>query len=178
MATQRQNKISVDVAADYNSADSLSFAGLVCIQDQQSNSPTINTNQISKQDTEFEFGRTRPDLAATDQIKYFPADLSISDDRIRPEALLLQSKQSHVITWSSQGSLPATRSSSRRSADNTCSMKVSDKPNHKVNNQANKKRTTESSSCGRKLFQSFFSPCRQCRSITPTVKAHIVPGKL
>lgn len=183
MATKLRNKISKDAAPDNSSAESLSFAGLVCIQDQQSQSPNINANWINKQDPEFEYGRTRPDLNATDPIKYFPADLLMSDDKIQPEAFLLQSKRSHLITQSSQDlllaqdSLPATRSSSRRSSDNRSCMKVSDKPNHMVNNQENK-HTAERSSFGRKLFQTFLSPCKQCRSITPTVKAHTVPSQI
>lgn len=182
METKLRNKISKDAAADNSSAESLSFAGLVCIQDQQSQSPNISANQINKQDPEFEFGRTRPDLNATDPIKYFPADLLISDDKIQPEAFLLQSKRSHLITQSSQDlllaqdSLPATRSSSRRSSANTSGMKVSDKPNHMVNNQENR-HTAERSSFGRRLFQTFLSPCRQCHAITPTVKAHTVPSQ-
>ncbi|KAM3700356.1 hypothetical protein ACB098_05G090100 [Castanea mollissima] len=153
------------------SAESLSFAGLVCIQDQQSQSPNISANQINKQDPEFEFGRSRPDLNATDPIKYFPADLLMSDDKIQPEAFLLQSKRFHLITQSSQDLF------SRRSSDNTSCMKVSDKPNHMVNNQENK-HTAERSSFGRKLFQTFLSPCKQCRAITPTVKVHTVPSQI
>ena len=182
MATKLRNKISKDAAAENSSAESLSFAGLVCIQDQQSQSPNISAKKINKQDPEFEFGRTRPDLNATDPIKYFPADLLISDDKIQPEAFLLQSKRSYLITQSSQDlllaqdSLPATHSSSRRSNANTSGMKVSDKPNHMVNNQENR-HTAERSSFGRKLFQTFLSPCRQCHAITPTVKAHTVPSQ-
>lgn len=176
MATKLRNKISKDAAAENSSAESLSFAGLVCIQDQQSQSPNISAKKINKQDPEFEFGRTRPDLNATDPIKYFPADLLISDDKIQPEAFLLQSKRSHLITQSSQDSLPATRSSSRRSSANTSGMKVSDKPNHMVNNQENR-HTAERSSFGRRLFQTFLSPCRQCHAITPTVKVHTVPSQ-
>lgn len=183
METKLRNKISKDAAADNSSAESLSFAGLVCIQDQQSQSPNISANRIHKQDPEFEFGRTRPDLNATDPIKYFPADLLISDDKIQPEAFLLQSKRSHLITQSSQDvllaqdSLPATRSSSRRSSANTSGMKVSDKPNHMVNNHENR-HTAERPSFGRKIFQTFLSPCRQCRAITPTVKAHAIPSQI
>ncbi|KAK7837904.1 hypothetical protein CFP56_020598 [Quercus suber] len=183
METKLRNKISKDAAADNSWAESLSFAGLVCIQDQQSQSLNISANRINKQDPEFEFGRTRPDLNATDPIKYFPADLLISDDKIQPEAFLLQSKRSHLITQSSQDfllaqdSLPATHSSSRRSSANTSGMKVSENPNHMVNNQENR-HTAERLSFGRKLFQTFLSPWRQCHAITPTAKTHTVPSQI
>lgn len=166
MATHLQNKISVDVAADKGSADSLSFAGLICIQDQQSKStPIISTNQIKEDDPEFEFSHTRPHLTATDPIKYSPPDLLISNGR----------NESCVVTQSSRGSLPTTRGRSRRPGDNTGGMRVTFKPNHEVKIQANKERTAASSGFGRKLFQSFVSPCRQCRAITPTTKAHTAP---
>lgn len=161
MATHLQNKISVDVAADEGSADSLSFAGLICIQDQQSKStPIISTNQIKEDDPEFEFSHTRPHLTATDPIKYSPPDLL---------------NESCVVTQSSRGSLPTTRGHSRRPDDNTGGMRVTSKQNHEVRIQANKERTAASSGFGRKLFQSFVSPWRQCRAITPTTKVHTAP---
>ncbi|KAG2687654.1 hypothetical protein I3843_09G062500 [Carya illinoinensis] len=84
MATHLQNKISVDVAADNGSSDSLSFAGFVSIQDQQSKSPPdISAKQIKKTQ-KFEFCHTGPGVTATDSIKYSKADLLIpmrSDDR-------------------------------------------------------------------------------------------------
>lgn len=164
MATHLQNKISVDVAADKGSAESLSFAGLICIQDQQSKSPPIiSTNHIKKDDQEFEFSHTRPHLTATDPIKYSPPDLLVSNGR----------NESCIVTQSPRGSLPATRGRSRRPGG----MKVTFKQNDEVRIQANKERTVASSGFGRKLFQSFVSPCRQCRAITPTAKAHTAPGE-
>lgn len=77
MATHLQNKISVDVAADNGSSDSLSFAGFVSIQDQQSKSPPdISAKQIKKTQ-KFEFCHTGPGVTATDSIKYSKADLLI-----------------------------------------------------------------------------------------------------
>lgn len=155
MATHLQNKISVDVAADEGSADSLSFAGLICIQDQQSKLPPI----IKEDDPEFEFSHTRPHLTASDSIKYSP-----------PDDLLVSNGRNES---SSRGSSPATRGYSRRPDG----MKIKFKPNHEVRIQANTERTAASSGFGRKLFQSFFSPCRQCHAITPTAKAHTAPGE-
>ncbi|KAB2007439.1 hypothetical protein ES319_D10G030400v1 [Gossypium barbadense] len=55
MGTHKQNRISMDVAADNTSLDSLSFAGLVCIQDQQSKPPPHTAYHSNKDDQEFEF---------------------------------------------------------------------------------------------------------------------------
>lgn len=45
----------MDAAADTTSLDSLSFAGLVCIQDQQSKPPPNRAYPSTKDDREFEF---------------------------------------------------------------------------------------------------------------------------
>lgn len=82
-----------------------------------------------------------------------------------------------TTTPSSQGLLPATNRSSQRSDDREGGMSISDKPNHKVRNKAKKECTAASSSFGLKLFQSFLSPCRQCQTDTPTVKARTAPGE-
>ena len=77
MATHLQNKISVDVAANKGSANSLSFAGLICIQDQQSKLPPI----IKEDDPEFEFSHTRPHLTDL-MISWSP----MAGMNLRPEA--------------------------------------------------------------------------------------------
>jgi hypothetical protein len=151
MATHLQNNISVDVAAGKGSDDSLSFAGLICIQDQQSKLPPI----IKEDDPEFEFSHTRPHLTASDSIKYSPPDDQLVSNGWNES--------------SSRGSSLATCGRSRRPGG----MKVTFKQNHEVRIQVNKERTAASSGFGWKLLQSFFSPCRQCpaNAITPTAKS-------
>lgn len=95
-----QNKISVNVAADNSSLDSLSFAGLVCIQDQQMKLPPNN----AKHDREFKFNPPTPDKTAPDQLSQSPADILISNGQLLPHTLLLQARQSQIASRTSSSS--------------------------------------------------------------------------
>ncbi|PON61382.1 hypothetical protein TorRG33x02_282060 [Trema orientale] len=171
MAKRLQNKSSFDVAADASSLESLSFSGFLCIQDQKLKSPPTNSQQIHKQDLEFEFSQSKQESTTTDPSKYSPADLLISNDKILPQAFLLQSKQHPQMNKPRRkGSSPATFIDSERSSDRTGAKEESNKKKREQ-----KEHSTSGSAFGWKLFKSFASPCRECKAATPTVKARTIP---
>ncbi|KAF2303303.1 hypothetical protein GH714_016490 [Hevea brasiliensis] len=167
MATHLQNEISMDVAADSNSCESLSFSGFLSVQDLGLKSPqTDGIIQIRKQNQGFEFSHIA-DSAAQTLNKNCPADISISGGQLQLQAFLYQSKQVNH----KPGSKGATRCNNER-----LNRKVSDNPNHKDRNQAKMKHTPASNlSFGQKIFQSFVSPCRECHAHKPSIKAHTAP---
>lgn len=181
MENRLQNKISVDVAADARSLDSLSFAGLVCIQDQQWKSASTDTaNQIQKEDSEFEFSQSRPTFkTATAPTNDFPSNLLISDGQLLSQTSLSQSKQHYAINQQHyRGSVPATRNISKRSSCKTgVDTEVSDRQYQEQRNQVKKEQTASKSCFGQKVFESFLSPCRECQAADSTVKAHKLRGE-
>ncbi|KAK9267118.1 hypothetical protein L1049_010609 [Liquidambar formosana] len=187
MATHQAKKVSLDVAADNSSDDSFSFAGLLCIQDQNSKFhsglvnplPTLtDASQIQKQDTEFAFGHATPGLATNDPNKNSPADQLFFKGELLPQVFPFQSKQSQVTSHNScNNTLPATRSISKRSGDNDsgCQDSATRNPNTEVRNQAKKKHSAERPSFGWRIFSSLVSPCRECHAVEPSMKEHTVP---
>ncbi|WRX26385.1 hypothetical protein QQP08_018872 [Theobroma cacao] len=173
MGTHMQNKISMDVAADSSSLNSLSFSGLVCIQDQQSKSPPNRAYQNNKDDQEFEFvSGTSPH-----NLKNSHPDMVISDSHLLPLEFLLKSGQSQAAKKPGNKQLrPASPGSSKMPIGNHANhSKDSHRSNRKVINQVKKGSTSSRSWFGQKLFQSFVSPCRECHAVRPTMKAHTVP---
>ncbi|KAA8515227.1 hypothetical protein F0562_018543 [Nyssa sinensis] len=178
MATTMPKKMCLDVAADMGSADSLSFAGLVCVQDQHLKSqprhvlplpPGKNATRIQIQDPEFELGQSTPGSTANSPDKNSLADLLFSNGQLLPQGVPFQSNHSPVSKHVSfTDSSPTTRSSSKRSSDNESG------PNKASRNQTNKDRTTASQSFGQKIFRSFATPCRNCRALepSPSLKVH------
>uniref|UniRef100_A0A5B7AJ65 Uncharacterized protein n=1 Tax=Davidia involucrata TaxID=16924 RepID=A0A5B7AJ65_DAVIN len=181
-------KMSLDVAADISSGDSLSFAGFVCINDQHLKSqsgqavlpPTKNAPGIQKQDPEFEFGHATLGSTANGPNKDSPADL-FSNGQLLPQALPFQLKHSQVsrhVTFKDLS--PPTHSSSRRSSNNESGLnKAAREPNSEVRNQANKKRADASQWFGQKIFRSFANPCRNCRALepSPSMKVHTLAAR-
>ncbi|GMN50760.1 hypothetical protein TIFTF001_019919 [Ficus carica] len=170
MASLPQSKRSFDSAeADYSSPESISFAGLLCIQDQKLNSPPTHNHRIREQDQDFAFSQTRQDLTAADPSKYTPADLLISNGKLVPQALVFQPKQRPKHNQPRRkGSSPATLTASKRSGDKTDAREVSDKQKQK-RNLVKEKNTTSRSGLGWKLFKSFASPCQECKAVKPAV---------
>lgn len=152
-----QNRISMDFNAtdDSSSLDSLSFAGLVCIQDQQSKSPTKRPNRNVDNDfavdQEFEFvsGTSLQDLNNNNKNPHQCHDMIISSNstHLLPLELLLKSAESQAANSNREEESHDKRS--KTSANSRSSL-----------------------SFGQKLFQSFVSPCRECQTASPTVKAH------
>ena len=178
MASRLQNKISVDVAADKSSADSFSFAGLVCVQDQQAKSldslQCNKPNHIQKQSSDFEFS-TIEESFVTDPIKQRPADLLISNGQIVSQPIKCQSTQ-HMVTKQQRkrSSARATRASRKSSTDNTSGRQASDKPNPEFSPEFSgqkKEHSVSSSWFGQKIFKSFFFPCKESQAVKPTLRS-------
>lgn len=174
MENRLQNKISVDVAADTTSLDSLSFAGLVCIQDQQKQSPPNNTaKQIHEQDPEFEFSQSITHSTTTSPTTDPPPDLFISKGQLLPQPHLFQTKQYQAINQQhGKGSVPATRARTNRSTGTEVPGKQYQEQRKQV-----KEHTAPKLWFGRKLLKSFVSPCRECQVTDSTVKAHKLRGQ-
>ncbi|KAL1334160.1 hypothetical protein HN51_063051 [Arachis hypogaea] len=175
MSAWQGNMLTSHVAADNVSPDSLSFSGLVSIQGQ-SMLPSPNHAkyyQESKQNPEFEFSSTKPDLNSTvDTIKIIPADLLISNGQLQPQAF---SSQSLIRNQSSSlGSLLATHSSSKKSSGKTGSVMK----HQEQHSKASRHKTNESTARRRfgQKMKCFLSPCRDSQAIKPTVaKAQTIP---
>lgn len=177
MGTHMQNKISMDVAADSSSpdSDSLSFAGLVCIQDQQSKSSTERVYLNNKDDQEFEFVSGTPSTSPHSLKKNCHPDMIIPNSHL-PLKFLLKSAQATNKPCYKQSGASSLGSSRNTPIDNHADhTKVSHKSNQEGKNQVRKNQTATRPSFGQKLFQSFVSPCRECRAVKPTVKAHVAP---
>ncbi|KAG4971455.1 hypothetical protein JHK85_037876 [Glycine max] len=153
------NKLTSHVADDSisYSLDSLSFSGLVCIQDHQPKLPS-------------------PNRAKHYQIT--PADQLISNGRLQPQALAIQTNQSLLTNLpSSSSSLLATRSSSKMPSGRTDSKMKYHEQLNKASKHTNKKSTVTRTGFGQKM-KSFLSPCRECQTIKQgAVKAQTVPGE-
>ncbi|MED6183730.1 hypothetical protein PIB30_040364 [Stylosanthes scabra] len=175
MASRQGNIHTSYVAADSVSPDSLSFSGLVSIQGQAM-LPSPNHAkyyQESKQNPEFEFSSTKPDLSSTvDAINITPADLLISNGQLQPQALSSQSLTRNQS--SSLGSLLATHNSSKKSSGKSGSVMKHQEQHSKASRHKNNESTTT-----RRLSQKmkcFLSPCRDSQAIKPTAaKAQTVP---
>lgn len=153
MGKGKQNKITVDLAADNSSLDSLSFAGLASIQDQPKRLPVKTT----KQDQDFEF-----DSTVRDPIRSSPADILISNGQLLPHAFLLQSK--------TQAEMAQTNS--KRS-----DQKSRGRPGYLSEANQGKRNKAKEKKVGFRVFQSFLSPCRTCHATEPTVRVKNIPGK-
>ncbi|GFS46345.1 hypothetical protein Acr_00g0101620 [Actinidia rufa] len=181
MATNRQKKPSSDAAADISSADSLSFQGLVCVQDQNPKRPQIGCVlplPPPKYNPDFVFGHSTPDSTAGNPNKICSADLLFSNGQLLPQAIQSDSNQSQVPGHvNSKDSLPITRRSRSNSSSNSCMRsndnefsfsKATKKPNDDVRNQANKNRDNGNRSFSQKIFKSLAAPCRGCHAIEPS----------
>ncbi|XVF87448.1 hypothetical protein PTKIN_Ptkin18bG0120800 [Pterospermum kingtungense] len=167
MGNHMQNKISMDIAADSSSLDSLSFSGLVCIQDQQSSKSPTKRPYHHNDDQEFEFVSSTS-LHSLNKNPH--PDMIISNSHLLPlEFLLKKSTQSHAGYKQSR---PPSLGSSKTPIDSRANnhTKASEKSNQEANGQVKTKQTAS-----RSWFQSFVSPCRECRAESPTVKAHAAP---
>lgn len=172
MATYLQNKISSDVAADNCSLDSLSFAGYLSIQDQQSTLSPLNRDRGSDKDKDrqLEVSTAAPHTIAHNLNKKPPTVTKISRSQLLPQAFLYQLKQSRATNEHDHKRLSPASGTRRRSTDSkNDSAKTSPRSNHQVRKKANREDTVSSSWFGQKLFQSFVSPCRECH-VKPTMK--------
>lgn len=142
--------MSPDLPADVASSESLSFAGLVCIQDQCSN-PVKEVAKLKKQEPEFEFKY----MAQCPNERYEEGEgLFPNGQHLSPEATAVLSNQPRVVKRMELEDFLSPTEGNRRRAE-----------------QMNKKPTARKS-FSQKLFQSFVKPCNNCRAVqtTPSVK--------
>ncbi|KAK3431382.1 hypothetical protein EUGRSUZ_E03256 [Eucalyptus grandis] len=168
MGTHLQNKISVNVAADNSSLDSLSFAGLVCIQDQQMKLPPNN----AKHDREFKFNPPTPDKTAPDQLSQSPADILISNGQLLPHTLLFQAQQSQIASRTYSRESPQETQKNNKDFDKKNKGYTEDihKADLGIKDQATKEYTSSSSRIGRRMRCVIF-PCRECHATNPIAKS-------
>lgn len=181
MYTMKGNKPPTKLVSDSISMDSLSFSGLVSIQDQQKNLPSPPKQakhfQVSKHDQEFEFTNPKVNLnSPVSPIKITPADQLISNGQLQlqPQAFAFETTQNLIVTpTSSSRSLLASHISSEMSSGKTgSSMKYHELG--KAKKHTNKQNTMKRTGFCQKIM-SFLSPCRECRTAKQgAVKAQTV----
>ncbi|KAK7246472.1 hypothetical protein RIF29_41340 [Crotalaria pallida] len=174
------NKFTSYAEDDSISPDSLSFSGLVCIQNQQPKLPSPNHakhhNQVSKNDPEFEFTSTKAYLnSAVNPIKTKPADMLISNGQLQlqPQAHAFQTNQS--LIRSAFRPSPATRNIRKMSSGKTGRANGSHEKHDKASQSTDMESTAKRAQLGQKM-KCFISPCRNSKAITPgAVKAQTAP---
>lgn len=141
--------MSLDVAADVTSVNSLSFAGMVCIQNQHVMPQMKHVHPLAhdnKASSEFEFGFAIPENV------YSP---NISTGQLQKQANVLAPNQPKAGKQRNNG-----RSDIKEPSQDRCTRKA----NTRVKNGTDEKQT----STKKKIFKSFATPCRDCRAIEPT----------
>ncbi|XP_073225223.1 uncharacterized protein [Cicer arietinum] len=179
MDTRKGNKLPSKLVSDSISMDSLSFSGLVSIQDQQPKFPSPPNHakhyQVNKHDPEFEFTNSKANLnSVVNLIKLTPADQLISNGQLQPQAFAFQTTPSLIPNPpGSSRPLLANHINSEMSSRKTGStMKYHELG--KASKHTNKQSTTARTGFGQKM-KSFLSPCKECRTIKPdAVKAQTV----
>ncbi|KAH6773684.1 hypothetical protein C2S51_012088 [Perilla frutescens var. frutescens] len=155
-----------DVAADSPSSESLSFAGLICVQDKK------GSTKVQKEDLEFESNRSNASSKTGSPNKTFPADKLISNDHLATTIYTSPHQASKQIPLENFLQIPGNRrESDMKQTKHKCNSR---KQISQVKRITNEKHTAGERSFGQKLFSSFATPCRDCRSSqpTPSIKQH------
>ncbi|KAG8385527.1 hypothetical protein BUALT_Bualt03G0054500 [Buddleja alternifolia] len=150
-------KMCPDVTADIASSESLSFAGLICISQSDHSLPTTLAKEcpkLQKQEPEFEFSSSKTNSTINSPKNNFQADNKLFS--IPHLGTTISSNQHQV---SKQNGLKDLKQSDLRSSNR--------KQNFEVKRRANEKPTARKS-FGQRLFSSFATPCRDCRTIEAT----------
>lgn len=178
MGTLQGKKLGSEAAAESESisADSLSFAGLVSMQDQQPNPPKQHYQYqvVSKEEPDFEFSTAKAELnnSAANPFKTTPADMLISNGKIKPHANAnanaFQPNRPFITN-----NPPISLRSLLAIEFEHISGKMASGQTVKARDHKNKGRTW----FGQKMLRSFISPCRKCQAIQPgSVKGQTVPA--
>ncbi|CAL1398017.1 unnamed protein product [Linum trigynum] len=150
MAPLRRNKVALDAAADSESRKSLSFAGLLSIQDQQPGNQDCQMNKKTTKkkqlDEEFEFSTVGEPAGGGRNPSNVPVSISAGTATQKPAAV-------DIVLICSDKKPPPQKS-------NTNERKVGEK---------NKKKR----SSGRSVFRSFLSPCQDCRTQNSVVQVAV-----
>ncbi|CAL0313481.1 unnamed protein product [Lupinus luteus] len=165
MGTHEGNKKGSHFASDSISEYSLSFAGLVCIHDQQQQQPKPyvpdrdNFTRVSKTDQDFEFDidtknrivDLNNNSSATPIKKITHADVLISSAQIKAQQQVAKFQPNSPISLST---LLGIGDHSNMSNGHT---------------QVVRKGSMKRISFGKKVCKSFLAPCRQSKAIQPGV---------
>ena len=184
MGTRQGNKLAPHVAPDHSISDfsldsiSLSFAGLVSIQDHQQPNPSLpnqdqHYHRLNKlPEPDFEFATKKADLdSGANPIRIRPADVLISNGQLIPQALPSQPNRSSFKPNPPRSlrTFLATdhNISSRMPSGQTVTAKKYYEPLGKARNHSNGEKAETRTSFGKKVLSSFLSPCRKCKAIQP-----------
>ncbi|BAT73707.1 hypothetical protein LR48_Vigan01g057000 [Vigna angularis] len=171
MGTRQGSKSQSHGGDDSISTDSLSFAGLVSVQDQHPKVPTHYYHQVSKQDFDFEFSTITDLNSSANPFKITPADVLISDGKIQPF------KPNRPAILDPPISLRSLLAIDHANAKMSCGQtrKYGDQ-RVKARNHKSKERNVTRTWFGHKVFRSFLSPCRKCQATQPgAIKGQSVP---
>ncbi|KAK1370753.1 hypothetical protein POM88_036845 [Heracleum sosnowskyi] len=166
--------IAKDVAAETVSTDSLSFAGLICIEEKSYESPKVHASpptkkgaRRGKEDVDFEFISVIDKSIDDASNKNSLADVLFSNGHLVPHAIQLQSNEPGGLenVNSKQSSRPP-RSSKKIAGGNKVGATESAKKTD--TNKANKQHTTAGQWFGQKIIKSIATPCRDCRAVQPS----------
>ncbi|CAL1372810.1 unnamed protein product [Linum trigynum] len=151
MAPLWRNKVALDAAADMESGESLSFAGLLSIQDQQPGNQDCQMTKKKKKkkqdDEEFEFSCTVGEPAGSGRLlPLFGVSISAGNGTEKTAAV-------DIVLICSEKKQPAR--------SNTVEGR-------KAGEKKKKRR-----SFGGRMFRSLFSPCKECRAQNSIVKVAV-----
>lgn len=151
-------KMLPDVAADSPSSESLSFAGLVCKQDKK------EIPKVQKEDLEFEFSCSN--VGSTNGSSNNSSDGKLISNRHLASTCASQHQGSKRIPLENFLQIPGKRRESDLKQTNHRS--AIGKPFSQDKGRTYEKGSTGGKSFSQKLFSSFATPCRDCRSSQPT----------
>ncbi|QCD84385.1 hypothetical protein DEO72_LG2g4737 [Vigna unguiculata] len=178
MGTREGNRSQSHGGDDSISTDSLSFAGLVSVQEQHPKAPTHNHNthhyyhQVTKQDLDFEFSTIKDLNSSANPFKTTPADVLISDGKIQPFKPNGPGISDPPISLRSLLAIDHANAKNNASGQ---TRKYGDQ-RVKARNHKSKERSATRTWFGHKVFRSFLSPCRKCQASQPgAIKGQIVP---
>lgn len=165
--------ISKDVAAESVSMDSLSFAGLICIQEKLYESPKVHASPNTKkarrgtEDLDFEFNSVIDKSIDNASNNNSLADVLFSNGHLVPRAIQSETTESVMLdhVHSKKSSRPPHSSKKIAGGNNAGATESVKKTDTK---QANKQHKTASQGFGQKIIKSIATPCRDCRAIQPS----------
>ena len=149
---------SKDVAAETVSTDSLSFAGLICIEERSYESPKVHASPAKnsargKGDPDFEFNSVIDKSVENASNNKSLADVLFSNGHLVPQANQSQTN--------SKNSSRPSRSSKKIGGNKVGETETAKKTD---TNRGNKNHTTGS----RWFGQIIAMPCRDCRAVQPS----------
>ncbi|KAI5657134.1 hypothetical protein M9H77_25927 [Catharanthus roseus] len=164
--------MQLDASADATSGESLSFTGLVCIQDQHLTTPKDYAQLLPlarKASQEFEFRHATTASTTAVLGNNYSAQKMFANGHLQPHAVPICSDKSRTVKQtSSKRAMQSAQCEISISEIKSTSDKCTRKSNTKVRNRIDQIHTSRGKGFGQKIFKSFATPCRDCRTIEPT----------